>query len=252
MQKDLIIDSHLHCESLKGSHWDSPPQRLLKLMDEAGIRLSLIMTYTDYPSQNPGGREEIQKACEKYPLRFRGFIRLDPLAENACDILEDAIANRGFIGLKLHPVGFLLPPSHPAIVQLANKCSQLKAPLLFHCGDEEFTLPFQFEPLARKCPDTTIILGHMGGYFHVEEAIELAEKYPNIILETSATPRVALIRHARERIGAERILFASDGPGCLPQLELKKIQLCKFTTKDYKKITFLNACEVFGAKRLGF
>ena len=39
---------------------------------------------------------------------------------------------------------------------------------------------------AEACPEATIILGHMGGYFHVEEAIDAAERHPNLVLETSA------------------------------------------------------------------
>ena len=68
-----------------------------------------------------------------------------------------------------------------------------------------------------------IILGHMGGYFHVDEAIDVAERYPNIILETSAMPYPEKIREAVERIGAERVIFGSDGPVSSPALETQKI-----------------------------
>jgi predicted TIM-barrel fold metal-dependent hydrolase len=65
----------------------------------------------------------------------------------------------------------------------------------------------------------------MGGYFHVDEAIEAAERHPNLVLETSAMPYPAKIREAVDRIGAERVLYASDGPACSPRIEVEKVRL---------------------------
>jgi predicted TIM-barrel fold metal-dependent hydrolase len=96
---------------------------------------------------------------------------------------------------------------------------------LFHSGDEALALPQQLAEAAKLCPQTTVILGHMGGYFHVEAAIKVAERLSNIYLDTSAMPYPRMINQAVNRIGADRVLFASDGPGCLPALERKKVKL---------------------------
>jgi predicted TIM-barrel fold metal-dependent hydrolase len=87
------------------------------------------------------------------------------------------------------------------------------------------TTPLAIAPAAAACPEATIILGHMGGYFHVDEAIEVAEEQANLVLETSAMPYPAKIREAVERIGAERVLYASDGPVCSPRIEVEKVRL---------------------------
>jgi predicted TIM-barrel fold metal-dependent hydrolase len=65
----------------------------------------------------------------------------------------------------------------------------------------------------------------MGGYVHVDEAIDVAERFPNVLLETSAMPYPRKIRSAVERLGAERVLYASDGPACSPLIELEKVRL---------------------------
>jgi len=44
------------------------------------------------------------------------------------------------------------------------------------------SLPLQIAEAAERCPDSNIILGHMGGYFHVDDAIRVAEKYENVYL----------------------------------------------------------------------
>ena len=94
--------------------------------------------------------------------------------------------------------------------------------MLFHCGDEPMTTPYQIASLARKVPGAQIILAHMGGYYHVDDAIEAADRFPNLYLEASAMPFPDKIREAVQRIGAERVLFGSDGPVCSPVLEMEK------------------------------
>ena len=87
------------------------------------------------------------------------------------------------------------------------------------------TTPLSIEPAAVACPDSIVILGHMGGYFHVDEAIEVAERCPNVVLETSATPYPDKIREAVERIEPERVIFGSDGPVSSPVLEREKVAI---------------------------
>jgi predicted TIM-barrel fold metal-dependent hydrolase len=68
----------------------------------------------------------------------------------------------------------------------------------------------------------------MGGYFHARSAIDAATRLPNLYLETSAMPYPQLIAAAVERVGAARVIFGSDGPGCNPALELDKIRRLGF------------------------
>jgi predicted TIM-barrel fold metal-dependent hydrolase len=41
-----------------------------------------------------------------------------------------------------------------------------------------------------------------------------------------------MIRRAVETIGPERVLYASDGPGCLPALEVEKVRLAGLSPAD--------------------
>ncbi len=84
----------------------------------------------------------------------------------------------------------------------------------------------------------------MGGYFHVDEAIEVAARVPNLYLETSAMPYPAQIRRAIDVIGAERVLFASDGPGCLPKLEVHKVRLAGLSSNEAERIFSTNILEL--------
>lgn len=221
----MIIDSHTHVDEVPALGWIDPPETLLRLMDEAGITKAVIMTYTDLPGVNRDALEYIAGVVARYPDRFVGYARLNPIYEDAIGLLTTAITRHGFKGLKLHPVTTLAHPADAETVRLIHKAAEYNAPTLFHCGDEPMTTPLTIAETARKCPEAIIILGHMGGYMHVEEAIEVATHLPNILLETSAMPYPARIKEAVARIGAHRVLFASDGPGCNPSIEVQKVKL---------------------------
>ena len=227
----MIVDAHTHVDN--AGLWVDPPEAILERMDEAGIDQAVIMTYRNAPM--PGADdplEYIAEVCHKHP-RLIGFARMNPrFGERATSELERAFRELGMKGLKLHPVGYVLPPTHPDVLALIHTAARWHAPTLFHCGDEEFTLPFQIAQAAALAPEATIILGHMGGYFHVEDAIQAAAQWPNIVLETSAMPYPNMIKQAVETIGPERVIYASDGPGCDPRIEVEKVRIAGLTPAD--------------------
>ncbi|PKL76871.1 MAG: hypothetical protein CVV27_08040 [Candidatus Melainabacteria bacterium HGW-Melainabacteria-1] len=245
-----IIDAHTHIEGLPDCEWQDPPELMLRLMDEAGIDQAIVMTYCDAPLEHADydPLAYVHNAVKKYPERLMGFARLNPGSEQAVGLLEQAILQQGFRGLKLHPFGYRIPADHECTLKLLQKAGQLNVPALFHCGDEEYTLPLQLERAARAVPETNIIFGHMGGYFHVQDAIDVARRCPNVYLETSATPHVHLIREAIELLGAERVIYASDGPGCDPSIERQKIEMIGLRDADRQRVFSANILRLMGAQ----
>ncbi len=220
-----ILDAHTHVDESPALGWLDPPETLIPLLDEAGIRRAVIMAYTDLPGARPEALEYVANAVARYPDRLWAFVRLTPRQpEEAQRLLAHAIRERGFKGLKLHPVSFALPPGHPLVVDLIRSAARLQAPVLFHSGDDGHSTPLEIAPAAAACPTAAIILGHMGGYFHTADAIAVARAYPNVYLETSGMPYPGRIRDAVRAVGPERVLFGSDGPGCQPALELDKVR----------------------------
>ena len=232
----LILDSHCHIQSIPGHPWDSPASRLVPLLDEAGIHCALVMGYGEASSENPELIHQMDTAMEQYPNRLLALARLEP-KESAPETLRTLVdSDRGFVGLKLHPVGYRLPPDHPHVINLLKMAGQLGIPSLFHCGDEEYSLPLQIARAARQVPEAKIILGHMGGYFHVNDALQAAQECPNIYLETSAMPFPHLVNLCVKELGADRVFFGSDGPGCLPALEVQKIYLAQLSEAQIREV----------------
>jgi len=233
----VIIDVHLHVDEVPGLGWKLDPSECLARMDEAGIERGVIMTIVDAPEVNPDALELIATACEESGGRLQAFARIHPwYGRQSVSLLEQAFA-RGFKGLKLHPVTTIAHPAGEDTLRLIRLAAEHHAPTLFHCGDEPLATPLAVARAAAACPDATIILGHMGGYSHVDEAIAVAERHENILLETSAMPYPDKIAEAVARVGADRILYASDGPACSPRIEVEKVRLAKLDP-DAEELVF--------------
>jgi uncharacterized protein len=242
----MIIDAHMHVDNVPALGWKMEAELCIRSMDEAGIDKGVIMTITDAPVLNEGALELIAEACAAFPDRLVGFARIHPFHADALQLLERAFTHYGFKGLKLHPVSTLAHPAGEETLKLIRRAAEHSAPTLFHCGDEPLTTPLAIELAARACPEATIILGHMGGYFHVEEAIRVAERQPNVILESSAMPYPARIKEAVSRLGAERVLYASDGPVVSPTIELEKIRLAGLDPESERRVLGQNAHDLLG------
>ena len=242
----MIVDAHLHVDNIPALGWSMEASLCIDRLDEAGIDKGIIMTIVDVPAVNPDAIELIAEACAEYPERLSAFARVHPwYGERSVELLERAFA-LGFKGLKLHPVSTIAHPSGEDTIRLMRIAAEHHAPTLFHCGDEPMTTPLAIAPAAEAVPDTQVILGHMGGYFHVDEAMDVAERLPNIILETSAMPYPAKIKEAVERIGAERVIYGSDGPVCSPSLEVEKVRLAGLAEAAERAVLADNTLRLIG------
>lgn len=228
----MIIDSHTHVDEVEAWGWIDPPEVLLPLLDEAGIDQAIIMTYRDATGPDDPATAYILDAVARYPDRLIGYVRLNPETPGAMAALDKALGEDKLKGLKLHPVSYVGFPFGEATLRLMRRAAEYKAPVLFHTGDEALALPEEVAQAARLCPETTVIMAHMGGYYHFEAVLQAAQALPNVLLDTSASPYPWRIRQAVDTLGPERVLFASDGPGCLPALEVEKVRLAGLSPEE--------------------
>ena len=141
----------------------------------------------------------------------------------AVDILNRAF-DRGCRGLYLHPgrQGFHL--TEAVVDPLIEVCIARDRPIYSHTGTPVCAMPFQLAELARRFPEATFVMGHMGwSDFSGYDAIPAAAQAPNILLETSCTTG-GLVKAAIDALGAERVLFGSGYPRSTPECEFEKIR----------------------------
>lgn len=232
----MIIDSHTHVDLVEAWGWMDPPETIISLMQEAEIQKSIVMTYRDALAPDDPATLYIHQALQKYPDQLIGYVRINPNSPDAIEALDQAICDLGFMGLKLHPVSYVGFPYTQATVTLMKRAARYHAPVLFHTGDESLALPEQVVEAAALCPEAQVILAHLGGYFHCQAALDAGKEYPNVYIDTSAMPYPWMVRQAVDVLGVERVLYASDGPGCLPKLEVEKVRMAGLSPQEQEMV----------------
>jgi predicted TIM-barrel fold metal-dependent hydrolase len=144
------------------------------------------------------------------------------------------VKNQGFKGVKVHPrnEAFAINSEELAF-PIAELASKLKVPILIHTGEPDtygFAQPTLVGDLADSFPDLTLIIGHMGKRLY-EDAICVARWFENIILETSFRSHRDIAR-AVKRVGADRVVYGSDMPFGVPEIEMMKVRLSDITTEE--------------------
>ena len=126
---------------------------------------------------------------------------------------------RGARILKIHPSFDGLNAESAHYLELLETAEPLGMPVILHTGCFHSSMIYKdplassaelFESWFKDRPGTTFVLAHMN-YHDPEVAMDLAEKYPNVHLDTSWQP-AETITEAVRRVGAERVLFGSDWP----------------------------------------
>lgn len=239
----MIIDAHAHLDVVESAGWDDSPEKLLRLMEGAGIEKTVVTSYGDTPGPNPSV-ERLRGYVEEYPDRFIGFPRLDPrYGDEAAEVFERAMEDDGMRGLKLHPVSYGSPLFEEPTLRLLEMAADIDVPVLIHSGDRLGALPQQVSEAARHT-DATLLMGHIGGYFNAREALAAAREHENIVLETSAFPYPRVIQDAVDEIGAERVVYGSDMPPANPVVELKKVEVLDLTDEQRERILWRNAADM--------
>ena len=83
-------------------------------------------------------------------------------------------------------------------------------------------------------------------YSNATEVLEAAQRYPNLSLETSGFAHFAAVETAVARIGHERVLFGSGGPGRAAQAPLNMVLLADIPDDAKRAILAGNAARLLG------
>jgi predicted TIM-barrel fold metal-dependent hydrolase len=222
--------------------WDPTGEKTIARMDEAGVDASVMMPMDHGLMVNDEGVIPIERKnelCAELTQRHKGrlysFCGVDPRRPNAAEILRHGLDELGMKGLKLYPTtGFY--PDDPIVHPLYRTCIEFGVPVLLHQGHSaagfksKYGHPMYTDAVAADFPDLQIILGH-GGRIETwgHEAISVAIYKPNTYIDISLWQHwlsvdqlLEKIVFMRDRIGIERVLFASDMTNIEVSLTLKE------------------------------
>jgi uncharacterized protein len=204
-----IFDAHAHI----GADVDGrtmTAEGMSERMRAAGVARSIVFPLNDPNAFDDysGPNDVIWTAYEEHPRQFVPFFRLNPHREYEKEF--ERCIERGFRGLKLHPVSQRFELDDERVVRLFGMAAEADLPVLVHAG---FAMCRVAEPLlstVEAYPELRLILGH-ASMVEILEAVRAFEDNANVLFETSVVGAKDLYV-LFGTMDASRICYGSDIP----------------------------------------
>lgn len=245
------VDGLVSLAPLPGLLVESTPPDLAETMDEAKVQTALVIAH---PQWIPN--EFVMELAAEDP-RFAPVVNLPASTDEPAKALQGFVKD-GARALKIHPAADGAGPDSEHYRALLRAADELALPVIIHTGCIHSPLLYKdpskgraeiFESWFSEHPRVRFVLAHMN--FHEPQvAMDLAEKYSNLLLETSWQP-AEVIGEAVRRVGARRVLFGSDWPfvGDNLRVGIDRIRDCvetgMFTEAEAALVLGENAAELF-------
>ncbi len=184
-------------------------------MEAAGVFRTIVFPLNDPNARDDysGPNDVIWSAYEEHPDAFVPFFRLNPHKNYKMEF--GRCVERGFKGLKLHPVSQEFEFDDERVVRLFEMAAEADLPVLVHAGFAMQRIVEPLLPTVRRLPGLRLILGH-SAMVELLAAIRAFEDNPNILFETSVVKAKDLFVLFCS-LGPSRICYGSDVPyGDLP------------------------------------
>jgi predicted TIM-barrel fold metal-dependent hydrolase len=204
----------------------------MSLEDARGFTQALFpgvdYRFTAFPlpikeADTDGNNEYIASLLRTKSISY-GLLTTRP--ETKVEVIEEALKNRGFVGIKPYPdyvsaykgaeVGItdFLPVEHCALAERLNKCIVLHLPRAGRFSDENNIK--ELKEIIAKYPRIKIIIAHLGRSFnpcYFEKAAQLlGDAIHNFWFDTAAVMNPHVLKMAMEIVHEDRILFGLDLP----------------------------------------
>jgi predicted TIM-barrel fold metal-dependent hydrolase len=218
----MIIDMLSHIGIRKGGGFSA--EQLIELMDEAGVDKCMTCSQLEHIDN-----EYIAKSQQKYPDRLLGFAVINPWSMDGEAELERCYRDYKLYGIKINAVryGFAVD-RHSLVDPYFDLCSQYNKVVVGHAMSDLFSMPPKWEEMAQSFPNVVFVLSHMGIPMMVDSAFRIAQRNPNVYLNTAVT-YAPVIKRAIEEIGAHKVVLAADAPyGSM----IQHIEAIRYVTDD--------------------
>jgi uncharacterized protein len=209
-----VFDAHAHI----GADVDGrtvTAENMREQMEAGGVKKSIVFPLNDPNARDDysGPNDVIWHAHEEHPGLFVPFFRLNPHLDYDKEFRR--CVERGFGGLKLHPVSQKFELDDERVVRLFAMAVEADLPVLIHAGFAMQRVVKPLLPTVERYPDLRLILGH-AAMVEVLDAVRAFEGHPNVLFETSVV-RAKDLYVLFSTLDPARISYGSDIPyGDLP------------------------------------
>ena len=226
LQENPVVAWHEHMWS--AADWKTLNTGLAENMIKVFDKLGVDKLVTSIPVYNPkrcspelfiSANNATYEATRRYPGRAYGMAYVHPgYAPEAVAEIERCVKELEFVGVKLYFDYFMDDPVYAPVIK---KCIELDIPILQHSMHFTGTQNKIRQPLcsdgvhmanaAREYPEATFLMGH----FTIAEwewSLEAIADCPNVYTDMGGSEyNSPQIERAVELLGADRILFGTDG-----------------------------------------
>jgi predicted TIM-barrel fold metal-dependent hydrolase len=210
-----------------------PLESTVGAMDQAAVRIGLLSAWWG-PTGPLIGNEEVAGFVARFPERFRGVASVNLFRPmDAVRELRHCVRELGFVGVRIVPWLWGLPPDDRRYYPVYAECVELGVPFCLQVGHtgplmaSEPGRPIPYlEHVALEFPELKIVAGHIGHPW-TQEMISLLTKCENVFVDTSAYVAGRFppdfVEYLTTR-GTGRVMFGSNYPmlthgRCLEGLE---------------------------------
>lgn len=233
-----------------------PLDLTIGMMDRGAVDFGILSAWHAPREGALISNDDVAEAVALYPKRFAGLAAVN-LAKpmEAVRELRRCVTELGFLGLRVIPWLWELPPTDRLYYPLYAACVDLGVPFCTQVGHtgpmrpSETGRPIPYiDQVALDIPELTIVCGHVG-YPWTEEMIAVARKHPNVYIDTSAytSKRLPpeLVRYMKTNSGRRKVLFGSNFPMIMPEQALAGLDSLELDEETRELYLAGNAERVF-------
>ena len=206
------------------------PERLLRLMDEAGVARAGLINYVspDVMGFTARVNEFVAAYARHAPDRLIPFGSVHPRFTRDPGGEVDRVADLGVRALKIHPPHQLFAPNAyrdagdcPGLAAVYERAIARGLPVMIHTGTSVFpgarnkyADPMAIDDVAVDYPELPIIMAHGGRPLWMETCFFLLRRHPSVHMDVSGIPPRQLLDYfPRLAEVAEKTLWGTDWPG---------------------------------------
>src|SRR6266536_5389117 len=187
--------------------------------DAAGVEYAVVMpSPTPQPAnhalfETASGQRRAVLCCQVNPNH----------GQAALEEIRRSASEWGMRVLKIMPAIYQVHLTGPLASALMSTARELGLVVNIHSGSE-ISHPLAIGALARRFPDVTVLMDHMGYREWTADAIEAARDNSNLYLGTTiASFEPVTIANAVRELGPERVVYGSNWPNLYSDLAVEAI-----------------------------
>lgn len=243
-----IIDAHVHVGN--GLRKKQTPEQLIKTMDDLGVDIAVICPVDEHIAvRNVEGNELVIQAVKKYPDRLIGMAVSNPWYGKAAEEELKRALDAGLKGLKINASLQGHWVDDEMVDPLIDIVRQYKGHVYTHSGTPDYSMPYEICELADRHPDVNFIMGHSGNidvFWEHALASGMKPGLKNVFYDPSHIAFLNEIKDFVEKLGSDKVIFASDSPAGSMKLEMNKLKLLGLDDETMSLILGGNMARILG------